>query len=138
MASLGTLRTNLQTRLATLQGLRVYDTHPDNLLPPCAVVTPIGADHEQTFGDGAETRYRFEVRLYMTVAGGFGNAQERMDVYLNTSSTGGVYQTVHADRTLGGVAHGAFVHGWRDYGPVTVGDSVEYLSAVVDVEVIAA
>ena len=133
--SVAALRDQIKIRLDTIAGLTVYDVVPDQLIPPCAAVNLLSATPEQTFGRGDLTDYRFEVQLYVSGAGGIRNAQDRIDPYLATSSTGGIYGAIHGDRTLGGAAHGVFIAGFRDYG--LKGENGELMGATVDLTVMA-
>lgn len=134
MANPTTLRNGLRDRLRVIQGLEVYSRWPSQLNPPCAIVSLVTAEPEQTMGRGDLTRWDFEVDILQTLAGGWENAQDRMDVLLATSSTGGIYGAIHGDRTLGGIADGTFVRGYRDYGRRVVDESLEYLGITVEVQ----
>jgi len=133
MSSPGIIRTALQTRLATIAGLRIYAQHPSQLNLPCAILTPVVTEPEQTFGRGDLTRYDLDCTLYTNAAAGLEQAQSFMDPYLATSSTGGVFGAIAADRTLGGVVSTVFVQGLTDYGieEPDPGGSLAYLRATV-------
>lgn len=135
MSGVRELRDGLQARLATIANLTAYDTLPDIIMPPCAVVLPNQGLYEQTFGRGDMTQHQFELHLFVTLAGGIRNAEENLDVYMAASSTGGVYGAIHADRTLGGRAAYSSIRGYRDYGIKEIGTNMEFLGVTVDVEV---
>ena len=136
MASPATIRNALQTRLATIAGLRVYAQYPSQMNVPCAVLIPLVSEPEQTFGRGDLSRYEFDVALFVSAAGGMENAQTKLDPYLATSSTGGVFGAVAADRTLGGAVAATFVKGLSEYGLVEAeaGEQVAYMRATVKLE----
>ena len=137
MANPRTVREALATRLASIQGLKAYRNWPalGNLNVPCAIVDVGAAEPEQTFGRGDLTRWEFPVFLLVNSAGGPEQGQDNLDPFLATSSTGGVYGAIHADRTLGGTVDTCFVKGMRDYDPQVVDDNLIYQGCVIDVEV---
>ena len=135
MANPRTLRTGLADRLKTLTGLNVYERWPGQLNPPCAIVSYTGGEPEQTMGRGDLTRWDFEVDLLIPLAGGWENAQDRLDPLLATSSTGGVYGALNADRTLGGSVDTVFVQGLEEDQQFEVGDGIAALGAAVEIEV---
>jgi len=135
MASITTIRTALQTRLKSISGLRAHALWPDQLIPPCVVVQPAGGEYDQTFGKVAASLHRFELHVFVTGAGGVAASQSLLDPYLATGSTGSIYGAIDADRTLGGSVWSTFVRGYREYGVQEIGEGLQYLGAVVDVEV---
>lgn len=137
MASPTTIRTNLGTRLRSISGLQVYDRWPavGNLNLPCAVIDMTGSEPEQTFGRGDLTRWDFQLYVLTGTAGGVDQAQKAIDPFLATSSTGGVFGAIAADRTLGGAVDTVFVRGTRDYGLIDLPNTDLMLQgAVIDLE----
>lgn len=127
-----TLRTQLATRLRTIGGLLVYERWPGQLNPPCAVIDVLSGEPEQTLGRGELTRYDVTVEVLQPLAGGWENAQDRMDPLLATSSTGGVFGAIAGDRTLGGTVHGVFVTGLPSaYERRIIDESLECLAATI-------
>ena len=135
MANPRNLRTGLGNQLKTIAGLGVYERWPNQINPPCAVIGLGEAEPEQTLGRGDLTRWNFDLYLFQSLAGGYENAQDRMDVLLATSSTGGVYGAIAADRTLGGRAHSTFIKGFRDYDQININEQLAYMGAIVDAEI---
>lgn len=135
MTTAAALRTGLETRLKTIAGLRVYRRWPGQFDYPCAVITRGRAEPEQTFGRGDLTKWEFEIYLLASLAPGYEMAQDRLDGFINTSSTGGVYSAIHADRTLGGIAAGTFVAGIREDEQVELSDSLAVLGAVCEITI---
>ena len=130
----GTIRAALGTRLRSISGLTVYDRWPSGgLNPPCAVVAVGPSEPEQVFGRGDLTRWEFPVSVFVAMAPGLDQAQRNLDLYLATSSTGGIFGAIAADRTLGGAVDTVIVRGWRDYEPVE--QAPELLGATCDLEV---
>ena len=130
-----TLRTGIATRLKTIKGLTVYERWPGQLNPPCAVVDVLEAEPEQVMGRGDLTRWTVNVHLFMSLAAGPENAQDRLDPLLATSSTGGVFGAIAADRTLGGIAHATFIKGHSDYMPYVIDENISYEGVRTELEV---
>ena len=135
MASPKIVRDALQTRLKSIAGLTVYPTWPNNPTPPFAVLEQVSAEHEQTLGRGDMTRWAVDVKLMVSLAAGYEQAQNSLDAYLATSSTGGVFGAIAADRTLGGVVSGVFVPSISGYDQYEMGETLAYMGAIVRCEV---
>lgn len=130
------LRNGLAVRLRTISSLKqVHTRWPSIIIPPCAIVTRGVAEPEQNLGRGDLTKWTFELYLFVTGAGGFENAQDLVDPYLATSSTGGIYGAIHADRTLGGVASYTSIKALREDADWQVAENVDFFGFVADVEV---
>jgi hypothetical protein len=132
MASVGQLRTALATRMATISGLRVAATAPDNPQPPVAVVMPERVEYDLNARRGAD-RFYFTVTVLVGRADER-NAQQRLDVLI--VGPGSIKAAIEADRSLGGIADTARVVEMRNYSSVPVGDTL-YLGAQFTVEVVA-
>lgn len=138
MADVGTIRTALGVRLATISNLTIYDRWPNQspVNTPCAIVLPTDGEYEQNFGDGRTAKLNFEVYLFASLAPGYEQAQRTLDPLLATSSTGGVYGAIHADRKLVSTVHDTFIRGHRNYDQIGGEDGgPAYAAAVVDVTV---
>ncbi len=136
MAKVTDLRAGLAARLNTIQGFTGYRRWPNDINMPCGIVDLTGAEPEQTMGRGELTLYRFDVEVLYSLAGGWENAQDQLDVLLATSSTGGVFGAIAADRTLGGVAHSTFIRALpRAYERRVLDEQREALAATVPLEV---
>ena len=135
MSSPAAIKTALGTRLRTISGLNVYDNWPDQIETPCVIIRQGEGNPEQTFGRGdVPSRWTMELQLLCTMAPGMSQAQNSLDPYLATSSTGGVFGAIAADRTLAGAVDTVFVKSMRDYDPVSVGEDVYYMGSVVELE----
>lgn len=136
MASARVVRNALATRLKSVAGLTVHARMPDfgQLNPPCAVIVPVRSESEQTFGRGDLTRWEFEVNVLVPAAGGRDPAQDRLDVYTATSSTGGIFGAIAADRTLGGVVDDTFIKSMSEYGDVEIAQDVMLAGCTVGIE----
>lgn len=127
MANYGGLRDGLKTRLETVSAFKVvYDTLPDTVVSPCAVVSPgspVVEYHESMAGSaGGLQEFRFEI---IALAGRFDSASSQNVLDALISGTGSVITAVEGDKTLGGAAVDTTVDSARDYGTVMV-DGVPY------------
>ncbi len=136
MANPAALRNGLATRLKTIVGLKaVYARWPSQFDYPCAVVGRGAADPEQTFGRGDLTNWRFSVTFLTTLAPGYEDAQDRLNPFIATSSTGGLYGAIHADRTLGGIAAGTFIKSLGEDDQLDLQADLSVLAYVAELEV---
>ena len=133
--NLSAIRDGLAARLATITGLRVYDTAPDKPETPAAVVL-FGADpfidYLQAYAAGL-IEISFEIRLI--VKGTVDRAwQDQLDEFLSagTGAPSSVLDAIAEDPTLGGTVNKAFVHGAAKYGTLPAGpDAVPYGTATL-------
>ena len=158
MASLGTLRDELQTRLRTITGLNAYDVWPASITSPAAIVTPasptspdvanrtvpgmraselIGAspavEYERTVA-GPTTNYRFDIHLLVNVGTDDEAAQNALDAYISDRGASSAPAAILGDTTLNGAANDLRVVRCRFYGPRAI-DSTDYYGAILEVEV---
>lgn len=134
MGSIATIRDGLKTRLATVTGLTVYDTMPDDVYPPCAIVgMPSRIAYDVTFRT-AVARIDIPIRI---LAGRVleAQAQDTLDGYVSADGANSLRAALDNDPTLNGAAHTARITEARDYGVYTVGD-VPYLGVELNCEVI--
>ena len=136
MANLRVIRNALGDRLASINGLTVHRRVPDysQLNVPCVVIGPQRTEPEQTFGRGDLSRYEFDITVMVKGAQGRDAAQDALDTYTATSSTGGIFGAIAADRTLGGVVDHTFVKSMSDYGDIEVTQDVMHLGCTYLVE----
>ena len=66
---------------------------------------------------------------------GMARGQETIDGYLAAAGSQSIAAALRGDRTLGGIVSTLDVSGWRDYGVLDLGVSIEYVGAVFDVQV---
>jgi hypothetical protein len=99
-ATLAQIADGLETRLATITGLRVFDHVPDVFAPPCAFVFPDSIEYWNGFAGGnAEHTYIVTV----VVGRNSDRANQRsLYQYLGYSGDLSIRQAIEADRTLGG------------------------------------
>ena len=138
MADYGAIKDGIKTRLETLSGLvAVFDTVPDRVVPPVAVVVPGSPPVDYNVTMGASTnasqlqRFNFEVlvlaqRFYAEAA------QDKLDSYVSGSTS--VYNAIQGDATLGGTAADARITRVAAYGQIVVGEG-EFMGARFALEV---
>lgn len=100
MATLAQLAAGLQTRLATISGLRAEDYWPSSLNPPVgiALVWPM-----QRATLGGDRIYGFIIELIVSVAD-VERAQASIYGYMDVSGTNSILAAIEAGDTLGGLA----------------------------------
>ena len=136
MADYAAIRDQLKVRLETVSTFNaVFDTVPDRVTVPCAIVrpgSPVAAYHQAMSGEGL-TRFNFEIvalaQRWEPNAG-----QDVIDGLM--SGTGSVEAAIRGDTTLGGEASTCEVTSCSQVGNVQVADS-QYVGAVYNVEVYA-
>lgn len=96
-----TVRDNLKTALS-ITGLRVYDTIPDNIIPPAAVIGQLTLDFDLVFARGADSA-TVDV---IVIAGRMSEraAQDYLDGLITSTGNTSVKTKLEADQTLGGAA----------------------------------
>ena len=134
MATVAAIRTALQTRLKSINGLQVYSRWPANVNVPCVIIRRGVTEPEQNLGTGTITKYMFELYVLASLSGGYEQAQDNIDPYLATSSTGGIYGAINADRTLGGVVAATFVKAFSEDDQLEFSENMTYQSFKADVE----
>lgn len=100
-ATLQQIADGIETRLATVTGLRVFDHVPDLFATPCSFVLPGSIAYWGDFAGG-----NAEVEVVITVVVGRTSdraAQKSLYTYMSYSGAGSIRAAIEADRTLGGV-----------------------------------
>lgn len=83
-----------------IPGLRVYDTIPDNIVPPAAVIGQLTMDYDLVFARGADAA-TVDV---MVIAGRMSEraAQDWLDKLITSTGSTSVKTKLEADQTAGG------------------------------------
>lgn len=133
MATIAEIMAGIETRLATISGLRVNDVSPGQIVPPCAIVgvPPIG-DYNATMADG-----HWDVTPTVTVL--TSSAMDRtgqlaLASYADHSGDSSIRAAIDADQTLDGLVEYCFVKSFRPLGLEEVG-VVGYYGGVFELEV---
>jgi len=134
VASIAELRTAIAANLATIPGLRVAETIPDNPNPPVAIVQFDRAQYHLDMGNGM-TEYSFIVQV---IVGRVDErtAQRNLDAYCSSTGSSSILLSVESDRLLNGKAFDCVVTEMSSYGPVLVNDTT-YLGAEFQIRVLA-
>ena len=95
------VRDALKVNLQTISRLRIYDTIPDVIVPPCAVVGQL----DFTFDiDNMRGLDQASVDVYVIVQRiSERSGQDKLDNFLAGSGSGSIKTAIESDRTLGGL-----------------------------------
>lgn len=110
----------LQTALATIDGLRVFDHVPDSWATPCSFVIPDTVEFWNAFSGGDATH-----NWTATVVVGRQSdrsSQRQLFEYMSYSGAKSVRAAIEADRTLGGVVQSLIVDRADNVRMVSQGD----------------
>jgi polyhydroxyalkanoate synthesis regulator phasin len=94
-----TVRDKLKAAL-NITGLRVFDTIPDNIIPPAAIVGQLSFDYDLVFQRGADSA----TCDVLVVTGRMSEraAQDYLDNLLQPTGNSSVKTKIESDQTLGG------------------------------------
>jgi hypothetical protein len=122
--SIANIRKGLGANLATISGLRVAETIPDNPSPPIAVISLATVVYDGAFAGGL-VEYNFVISV---VVGRVSEreAQRRLDQYISTGA-GGVKFAIESDKSLNGAAYDVRVTEMNNVGAVSISD-ITYLA----------
>jgi len=125
----------LETRLATISGLRVSEFIADQITPPMAVVgVPPIESYRVTMQRG---RFMLQPQIYILVSAALDRVgQAALASYADVSGATSIPAAVEGDRTLGGIVHDCVVDAFRPLGLEEVG-MIGYYGGVFDLRVIA-
>lgn len=115
MASIGALRTALQTRLATISGLYAYEVTTGAERMPCSIVFPLAPSAGRFSMATCGETHEFLVEVHCNLAQGMERAQDQLDALISPTGTGSVQVAIRADSTLGGLAGTVDVRAFRQY-----------------------
>jgi hypothetical protein len=95
------VRDALKSNLQTITNMRVYDTIPDIVTPPCAVVGQL----DFTFDiDNMRGLDQASVDVYVIVQRiSERTGQDKLDNFLSGSGNGSIKTAIESDRSLGGL-----------------------------------
>jgi hypothetical protein len=101
MTTLAQVRDGLESRLNTIDGLRVIPYVPDDLpgYPAAVIFPPVNADYSDALGGTGSTTYLFVVMLFVPAS--IDRLQLNLYDLLDATGTSSIYATVEANRTLG-------------------------------------
>lgn len=135
MAALGTVREAVKATLdaAAIPGLEVYDDWPEtiNVSPgggAVVIIKPTSLTYGETFGADM-TRVDVELHVFVSLSGGFKNAQDLLDPYLSNTGGNSILQAIRADTRHGDVVLGSLPSAVREIDLKVIGGS-EYKNAL--------
>jgi len=125
-ASLAEIADGLETRLATITGLRVFDHVPDVFAPPCAFVFPDSVEYWGAFS-GGDPEHTYTVTVVTGRNSDRAN-QRSLYAYMAYDGASSVRAAIEADRTLGGVVQTLLVERADNVRMISQGEA-NYLAA---------
>lgn len=127
----------IETRLATITGLRVSDVSPGQISPPCAIVgVPSVTDYHATFGSARMKLDDLTVTVLVSAAAPDRVSQKKLAGYANPTGDTSVKAAIEADKTLGGVVDDCIVTSFRPLGLEEVG-ALGYYGGIFQLRAIA-
>jgi hypothetical protein len=128
MATLQEIRDAFKTTLgAAIGSLSVYDTVPEAVNNPAAVLIPDMAAFDKAFGRGTDS-YEFDVAVLVSFTEA-DIAQDSLDDYVTGSGPKSIRQAIFQNRTLGLPDVDAHIEGMSDYGSSFEMSSVQHVGA---------
>jgi hypothetical protein len=126
------IQQGLATAASTITGLRGYASLPEAINPPVAAVTEFEMQYHQAFGGLVEAMFTFGVFVSRADQP---SGRAALTGYLAPSGAGSLPAAIEADKTLGGVCKTLVVRRVRGAYRLYEIAGVEYLGALIDVEV---
>ena len=123
--SIAAIRAGLGTNLATLSGLRIATSLPEQVNPPQAVISLQSVAYDGALRGGLTT-YTFMVTV-LTGRMSERTAQSILDGYISPGA-GAIKNAIESDKSLGGSAFDVRVEAMSNVGSLTIGE-VNYLAA---------
>jgi hypothetical protein len=97
------VRDGLKKNLATIKGLRIYDTIPDVVTPPCAVVGQLDITFDINNSRGLDLAYVDVLVIVQRFSERTG--QDALDQYLAGSGNYSIKAAIESDLTLNGACN---------------------------------
>lgn len=127
--------TGIETRLATISGLRTRDIAPDSIQVPCAYVTIPPIDYWLTFGSGGN--YTLDPVVTVLVSASMDRVgQALLASYADPYGSGSIPQAILADRELGGLVEDCIPTNFDPLGLQEVG-AIGYYGGTFKLKVVA-
>ncbi len=134
MASLGEIRDAIKETLSVIEGVRIYDTVPDQVNLPAILILPIEADFSRVFGRGHD-EFQFDL-FVMTSRTVPRTSQDALDAFLTGSGTRSIRAVIFAAQSLG-LSDGtqAHVSGMSRYGGSFPAADIPHIGAALRLNV---
>lgn len=102
------VRDGIKNALLNISGLRAYDTIPDGLVPPGAIVGQLSYDWDLVVPKGNLDQANLDV---VVIVGRMNerSAQDKLDAFLSGSGAGSIRTVLQADPTFGGTVAGSIL-----------------------------
>lgn len=113
MATVAGIRDAIQTRLATVSGIKSYDVGTGAERMPCAIVFPRGTER---LTGGGTYRYTFVVEVWVPLSMGLTKAQDALDALIDPEASTSIEAAIEGDKTLGSTVDSTMVGGFEGYG----------------------
>ncbi len=131
-ATISQVATGLQTRLATISGLRTFSYQPEQENPPFAYPEINSVDYHRAFSGGDVV---MNWTIYVVVGRWLDRtAHAALDDYLSYSGAKSIRAAVEADQTLGGVCSTLIVRSGADITSLDA-NGAQFLVIQLQVEV---
>jgi len=131
-ATISQVATGLQTRLATISGLRTFSYQPEQENPPFAYPEINRVDYHRAFSGGDVV---MDWTIYVVVGRWLDRtAHASLDDYLSYSGAKSVRAAIEADQTLGGVCSTLIVRSGADITSLDA-NGAQFLVIQLQVEV---
>ena len=134
MATITAIRTGLQTRLATISGLRAQDVVPDTAIPPAAIIRYMGPVDGPYATIGGDSYDEFEITVVVPIVH-IAKSEADLDGYRSRSGSSSIQVAIEGDETLAGAVHFAEFAGWDGGTDMEECNGVEYPAAKCRVRV---
>ncbi|MEU8055710.1 hypothetical protein [Microbispora bryophytorum] len=125
----------IESRLATIPGLRTSEIVPDQVNPPIAVVgVPPISNYHATMGRG---KFALEPTVTVIVSSAMDRSGQRaLAEYANPTGDKSIVAAIEGDKTLGGVVDDCIVVSFDPLGLESVG-AVDYYGGLFTLRVVA-
>jgi len=130
--TVSTVRDNMKTQLSSISGLRIYDTVPDSINVPAAVVGMLDFNFDTSMNRGFDTATLDLILITGRMSER--SAQNSLDGYLSGSGSGSIKTVLENNKTLSGACQTLRVT-TATSGSLQVG-GIDYLAMRFRVEVI--
>lgn len=136
MSSVSDIATGLQTRLATISGVRAYSYQPEQLNPPFAYPILNTVSYHQTMGMGNAVT-QLEWTVYVVVGRWVDRvAMTNLDGFLSPTGSSSIRAALEGDLTLGGACQNLVVSSSANISALEQ-DDAEYLQVSFSVTIYA-
>jgi len=130
--TVSTVRDNMKTQLSSISGLRIYDTVPDSINVPAAVVGMLDFNFDTSMDRGFDTATLDLILITGRMSER--SAQNSLDGYLSGSGSGSIKTVLENNKTLSGACQTLRVT-TATSGSLQVG-GIDYLAYRFRIEVI--